>query len=103
MGSSDSGNESKTNEGTLQATASKKMPLKLVDQDGTMLVFNVKVNTTFKKILDAFSRNVGKNSSEFRLLFNGKNIDPGKTPNDFGFEGNEELEVVTSQVGGSSW
>ncbi|ADM11824.1 ubiquitin-like protein [Encephalitozoon intestinalis ATCC 50506] len=100
MGSPDSGNESKTKENIPQITSSEKMPLKLIDQDGTMLVFNVKPATTFKKILDAFSSNVGKNSSEFRLLFNGKNIDPGKTPGDLGFEGNEELEVVTSQVGG---
>ncbi|CAD25598.1 UBIQUITIN-LIKE PROTEIN [Encephalitozoon cuniculi GB-M1] len=100
MGSSDSGSEFRTNENTLRGAISKKVPLRLVDQDGTTLVFNVKLSTTFKKILDAFSRNVGKNSSEFRILFNGKNIDLGKTPGDFGFEGNEELEVVTSQVGG---
>lgn len=99
MASEDSGSESKNNENTRGKDA-KKIPLRMVDQDGTTLVFKVKVNTTFKKILDAFAHNVGKSSSEFRLLLNGKNIDLAKAPDDFGLEGGEELEVVTSQVGG---
>ncbi|KAM0672151.1 small ubiquitin-related modifier protein [Ordospora colligata] len=81
---------------------SKKIVLRLTDPDGTALVFKVKRNVTFRKVLEAFSKNVGKSSEEFRMVHNGKNLrDLGMTPDDLGFSGNEEIEVFTSQEGGS--
>jgi hypothetical protein len=78
-----------------------KVDIKLLDQDGTILDFKVKQNVAFRKILDAFAQNVKKSSSELRLLFNGKVINLGQTPYDLGMANGDELEVVTSQTGGS--
>lgn len=79
----------------------EKTTLRLLDQDGTMLVFRVKRDVKFKKILKAFSDKVEKDLNEFRLLWRGRDVDLGLSPNDLdGFDDEEEIEVVASQVGG---
>lgn len=80
----------------------EKITLKLIDQDGTILEFRVKKSVSFRKILDAFAQNVGKDATELRMLFNGKVLNMSQTPYDLALDNNEELEVVASQTGGQS-
>ncbi|KAH9411153.1 putative ubiquitin [Ordospora pajunii] len=80
---------------------SKKIVLRLKDPDGTVFVFKAKRNVAFRKVLEAFSNSVQKSSEEFRMLFKGKNLDLGMTPDDLGLSETEDIEVFTSQEGGN--
>lgn len=78
----------------------EKITLKLIDQDGTTLEFRVRRSVCFRKILDTFAQNVGKDASELRLLFNGKVLSLSQSPYDLALDDNDEIEVVASQTGG---
>lgn len=83
------------------SSGNEKITLKLIDQDGTVLELRVRKGVSFRKILDAFAQNMGKEAGELRLLLSGKVVNLGQTPYDLALDGNEELEVVASQTGGT--
>ena len=64
------------------------------DTDGTKVGFKVNNTMKFKKLMDAYCHKVGKESGSLQFLFNGYRISPDSTPNDFGMQDEDEIDVM---------
>ncbi|KAG7893135.1 hypothetical protein KL936_001309 [Ogataea polymorpha] len=69
--------------------------------DGTSEVFfKIKRSTPLKRLMDAFCKRQGKDSSSLRFLFDGHRVNPEDTPEDLDMEESDVIEAHREQVGG---
>src|SRR5690349_9871586 len=90
------GEKEKSNSGS----ASEHLNLKVKSQDGSSVYFKVKKTTQLRKLMEAYCKRVGKESTEVRFLFDGQRIEGDQTPQELEMEDDDEIDAMVAQTGG---
>jgi small ubiquitin-related modifier len=84
--------------------AGPSVTIKLRASDNTTTAFKVKGKTSFRKIVDTYSKKMGKEATSLIFIFDGERIDSHlweKSISDLGMEDGDVVDVNTLQVGGA--
>ena len=75
--------------------------INVTSQDFEDIIFKVKKNTKFKKIMDKYCDKFNiQNKDSIKFIFDGENIKNDDTPENLQIEDGDVVEAVTQQVGG---
>eukprot|EP00475_Leptophrys_vorax_P033703 TRINITY_DN5341_c0_g1_i1.p1 TRINITY_DN5341_c0_g1~~TRINITY_DN5341_c0_g1_i1.p1 ORF type:complete len:113 (-),score=42.97 TRINITY_DN5341_c0_g1_i1:182-520(-) len=83
------------------STSSEHLNLKVKSQDGSSVYFKVKKTTQLRKLMEAYCKRVGKETSEVRFLFDGQRIEGDQTPQELEMEDDDEIDAMVAQTGGA--
>ena len=81
-----------------QAIEEKTIRIKVVDQEGMQVYFQLKTSTSLDKLMDAYCLRIGQ--KRFRFLFDGQRILPTNTPKSLEIEDGDVIDAVLEQTGG---
>lgn len=80
----------------------EKIQLNVRNGAGELVSFRVTKRTKLIKVFNAYGDKMSLKPGSFRLVtVDGQNVNTQKTVSDLGFEDNEVLDVLATQVGGS--
>jgi len=74
--------------------------LRVVNQDGTEVVFKIKRQTPLKKLIEAYCSRQGLDMNSIRFLYDGNRIQAEQTPKELNMDDNDIIDAVLSQTGG---
>lgn len=75
---------------------------KLVDQTGNTWSFNAKKSIAFGRIFAEYGKKANLSTNKMRFLYKGRVLHATNTPEEVDLENNSTIEIVPTQVGGSS-
>jgi len=78
----------------------KHINLKVRGQDGGIVHFKIKKNTSLKKLMTAYCERANVQRQSVRFLLEGRNVQDNDTPLGLEMEEGDTLEVYAEQVGG---
>lgn len=87
-------------EDTNSEKESKTVKISLVDNEGNTIQLQVKRDVPLNKIVNFYAKRYNKDANQLRLSWKGRQVQKTDTPESLGFDDEEEMEVVTPQVGG---
>jgi len=70
-------------------------------QEGGVLFIKIKMNTSFGRLMDAYSTHQGGRTSTHIYMFDGVRISRTDTPEKLGMKADDFIEVVNGQTGGA--
>lgn len=81
-------------------TETEHINIKVTDSS-TDVFFKIKKTTQLKKVMDAFCKRTGKESSALRFLYEGERINDTDTPESLDIGDGDLIEAHSEQVGGA--
>ena len=89
-----------TKVGLVDADSNSRILIRVQDQNGNSLSFQVKIKTRIRKIRDTFANKNGLRADDLRFVFEGERLDLEKTVEFYGIRENELIEVYSEMTGG---
>jgi len=78
------------------------LTLKVKDAAGDIVHFKIKRTTRFEKVAAAFAQKKGVAAHGVRFMFEGRRLEPAKTPADYDIQDEDQVDAVLEQTGGWS-
>lgn len=94
------GEKDGTTEPAAEGADAKHINLKVRGQDGGIVHFKIKKNTSLKKLMTAYCERANVQRNVVRFLLEGRNVQDNDTPLGLEMEEGDTLEVYAEQVGG---
>lgn len=79
----------------------EKITIKVANQNGATVSFRVKSSTPLAKLFDAYAKKEGVAASSIKFMLDGAPISPQQTPRELGLGEGDQIDVMSSQVGGN--
>ena len=82
--------------------SNEQISVKVKDQNGSVIIFKMKRNTIFKKLMNAYCERFGFFRSSVRFVFDGEAVKDNDTPMKLRIDDNDQIDAMIEQKGGSS-
>lgn len=93
-------NSKKNNETSSEIKTETLIHIKVINSEGSELIFKMKETATLNKLMDAYCKRQGLQQNSVRFSFDGERISGKETVKELGLIDQDVIDVMTEQVGG---